>query len=74
AVAVYPSDANFILMRLPPGQAAAAHGALQQAGILVKNVHGGHPLLTDCLRVTVGTAAENEALLAALRAHLTGTV
>lgn len=73
-VTVYPSDANFILLRLPPGQAPTTHGALQQAGILVKNVHGGHPLLTDCLRVTVGTAAENEALLAALRTHLTGTV
>lgn len=73
-VTVYPSDANFILLRLPRGQAPATHEALQQAGILVKNVHGGHPLLNDCLRVTVGTAAQNQALFAALRGHLTGTV
>lgn len=73
-VDVYPSDTNFILLRLPPGRAPAAHEALQQAGILVKNVHGSHPLLTDCLRVTVGTAAENQALIAALRIFLTGKV
>jgi histidinol-phosphate aminotransferase len=73
-VTAHPSDTNFILLRLPPGRAPATHGALQQAGILVKNVHGSHALLTDCLRVTVGTAAQNEALLAALRMHLTGTV
>lgn len=73
-VAVYASDTNFILLRLPSGRAPATHGALQQAGILVKNVHGSHPLLADCLRVTVGTAAENQALVAALRTLLTGTV
>lgn len=72
-VTVYPSATNFILLRLPPGRAPAAHEALRRAGILVKNVHGSHPLLTDCLRVTVGTAAENDTLLAALAAHLTGT-
>ena len=72
-VTVYPSATNFILLRLPAGRALAAHEALRRAGILVKNVHGSHPLLTDCLRVTVGTAAENDALLAALAAHLTGT-
>jgi histidinol-phosphate aminotransferase len=73
-VTVYPSDTNFILLRLPSGRAPAAHEALRRAGILVKNVHGSHPLLADCLRVTVGTAAENGALVAALGAHLTGTV
>ncbi|MDD3651003.1 histidinol-phosphate transaminase [Immundisolibacter sp.] len=72
-VTVYPSATNFILLRLPAGRATAAHEALQRAGILVKNVHGSHPLLADCLRVTVGAAAENDALLAALAAHLTGT-
>jgi histidinol-phosphate aminotransferase len=73
-VTTYPSATNFILLRLPPGRAPAAHEALRRAGILVKDVHGSHPLLADCLRVTVGTAAENDALLAALGAHLTGTV
>ena len=73
-VTVYPSDTNFILLRLPAGRVTAAHEALRCAGILVKNVHGSHPMLADCLRVTVGTAAENDAMVRALKAHLTGTV
>ena len=39
---------------------------LRDAGMLVKNVTAWHPLLADCLRITVGTPAENDALLAAL--------
>ena len=34
----------------------------------MKNLHGVHPLLEHCLRITVGTPAENDALLAALAA------
>ena len=41
--------------------------ALRGAGILVKNLHGWHPLLEHCLRITVGTPHENDALLAVLR-------
>jgi histidinol-phosphate aminotransferase len=44
--------------------------ALKASGILIKNLGGGNPLLRDCLRVTVGTPAENEAFLAALRQAL----
>jgi histidinol-phosphate aminotransferase len=40
---------------------------LRQQGILVKNLHGWHPSLEHCLRITVGTPAENDALLAALK-------
>jgi hypothetical protein len=39
---------------------------LRDAGILVKNVAAWHPLLANCLRITIGTPAENDALLAAL--------
>ena len=39
---------------------------LRAAGILVKNLHGAHPLLAQCLRITVGTPTENDALLTAL--------
>jgi histidinol-phosphate aminotransferase len=39
-------------------------------GVLVKNVSKMHPLLADCLRLTVGTADENNQLLAALQASL----
>ena len=63
-VATWPSRANFVLMRVP--DANAWHAALRAAGILVKNLHGTHPLLTQCLRITVGTPQENQALQAAL--------
>jgi histidinol-phosphate aminotransferase len=39
---------------------------LKARRILIKNLHGWHPLLTNCLRMTVGTPAENDLLLAAL--------
>lgn len=62
---VVPSDANFLLVRVPDAGAVAM--ALRAAGILVKNLHGQHALLANCLRITVGTPEENDALLAALR-------
>jgi len=70
AITVYPSQANFILFRVPAGRAAVVHRALQDAGVLIKNLNGGHQLLCDCLRVTVGKPAENAAFLTALRAAL----
>jgi histidinol-phosphate aminotransferase len=38
---------------------------------LVRNLHGSHPLLENCLRLTVGTPDENHLLLEALAASLT---
>lgn len=69
---VYPSQANFLLVRAPGGRGAALHASLREAGILVKNLHGSHPRLADCLRVTVGTADENTAVITALRRLLAG--
>ncbi len=63
-VTVFPSAANFLLIRVP--DANAWFQALREAGILVKNVHGWHPLLDGCLRITIGTPAENNAVLEAL--------
>jgi histidinol-phosphate aminotransferase len=63
---VYPSEANFILFRVPRGQAPAIHAGLRDAGILVKILDGSATSLADCLRVTVGTAGENGAFLRAL--------
>ena len=56
-VYAYPSDANFILFRLP--RASKVFEGLKQRGVLIKKLDGGHPALQDCLRVTVGTAEEN---------------
>jgi histidinol-phosphate aminotransferase len=60
----YPSDANMITVRMPDADAAFAH--LKSQGILVKNISKMHPLLKNCLRLTVGTPNENEQMLAAL--------
>jgi histidinol-phosphate aminotransferase len=64
-VVPFATRANFVLARVP--DAARWFEGLRAAGILVKNLHGSHPLLAQCLRITVGTPAENDALLAALR-------
>ena len=65
---VFPSAANFLLVRLPDADAAFA--ALLDAKVLVKNVGRMHPLLANCLRLTVGTPAENAQMLAALQQAL----
>jgi histidinol-phosphate aminotransferase len=64
-VVVFPTLTNFVLARVP--DAPRWFEQLRQGGILVKNLHGWHPLLEHCLRITVGTPAENDALLAALQ-------
>jgi histidinol-phosphate aminotransferase len=61
---VYPSVANFILVRTP--DAKAAWERLLSRGILVRR-QDHYAGLEGCLRVSVGTPAENDALLAALR-------
>lgn len=67
-VTVYPSQANFLLFRV--AQARDVFENLKQRGVLIKNLSGFHPLLAECLRVTVGTPEENERFLAALDASL----
>jgi histidinol-phosphate aminotransferase len=49
------------------------YDGLRERRILVKNVHGWHPLLANCLRITVGTPRENGQLLAALSELLEGS-
>ena len=65
AVRVYPSEANFLLFRL--ANATEVFNGLKQRGVLIKNLHGGHPMLSDCLRVTVGTSEECAKFVAALQ-------
>jgi histidinol-phosphate aminotransferase len=63
-VQAFPSEANFILFRT--GAAEQVFNDLKQQGVLIKNLHGSHPALADCLRVTVGTPAENDKFQRAL--------
>ncbi|AMO25451.1 histidinol-phosphate aminotransferase [Ramlibacter tataouinensis] len=64
----WPSDANMILVRVP--DAARTFDGMKARGVLVKNVSKMHPLLANCLRLTVGTAEENARMLEALHASL----
>ncbi|MEJ7688278.1 MAG: histidinol-phosphate transaminase [Variovorax sp.] len=68
ALQSWPSDANMILVRVP--DAARTFDGMKARGVLVKNVSRMHPLLANCLRLTVGTADENSQMLAALEASL----
>ena len=62
---VYASEANFLLFRV--ANATEIFDGLKQRGVLIKNLDGGHPMLKDCLRVTVGTPDENERFMIALK-------
>ena len=63
---VYPSEANFILFRTPPGQATTVFEGLKTAGVLIKKLDGSAASLQDCLRVTVGKPDENAVFISAL--------
>ncbi len=75
-VRCFRSDANMLLVRLPDageggaGASAAAFAAMRARGVLVKDVSPLHPLLRNCLRLTVGTTDENRAMLQALKEYL----
>ena len=63
-VHVYPTQTNFVLVRVT--DANRVFDGLKARRILIKNLHGWHPLLANCLRMTVGKPEENDLLLAAL--------
>ena len=64
----FPSEANMILVRVP--DARAVFDGMKRRGVLVKNVAAMHPLLADCLRLTVGAPDENTLMIDALKASL----
>jgi histidinol-phosphate aminotransferase len=64
-VTVFPSAGNFLLVRVP--DASVAFETLLTSRVLVKNVGKMHPLLANCVRLTVGTAEENAQMVAALK-------
>ena len=67
-VTTWDSDANMVLVRVP--DAARTFEGMRAHGVLVKNVSKMHPLLANCLRLTVGTTDENAQMLAALEKSL----
>ena len=63
SITAYPSQANFILVRVEEGKADEIFNQLKEQGVLIKNLNPVGGLLSDCLRITVGTAVENKTLL-----------
>jgi histidinol-phosphate aminotransferase len=63
-VTVFPSDANFLLLRVPNAESTYLY--LLRRGILVRRLAGAGGRLKNCLRVTIGTSFENRAVLQAL--------
>ncbi|MFN0027783.1 MAG: histidinol-phosphate transaminase [Acidimicrobiales bacterium] len=69
-VRVWPSGANFVLLRAEvPGGGGALWNALLQRGVLVRNC-SSWPRLEGCLRLTIGTPAEDDAFLKAMQSAL----
>jgi len=63
---VYPSDANFILVKT--ANAHSVYDYLLGDGIVVRD-RSKVELCAGCLRITVGTAKENADIVAALRGY-----
>ncbi len=63
--AVYPSQGNFLLARFDDAQ--AAYDALLAAGVVVRDMRAT-PALGDALRISIGTPAQDDRVLAALSA------
>ena len=70
SVTVWPSEGNFVLVRVLPDASAVRRRLRDEYGILVRDFSYA-PGLENCLRITVGTPSENDAVIAAL-AELTG--
>ncbi len=60
---LYPSDANFLMIQVADSE--TAYEFLKSQGLLVRRI-SAHSLVENCLRVSVGTATENQQLIKAL--------
>ena len=67
-VRAFPSEANMILVRVPDSKRAFED--MKARGVLIKHVAALHPLLANCLRLTVGTPEENLRMIQALKESL----
>jgi len=63
---IYPSDANFLLMKVE--DPSALYQFLLNKGIIVRD-RSSVPLCKGCLRITIGTSEENRALIAAFKTY-----
>jgi len=57
-------------VRLENGSARQAFERMKEQGVLIKCLDGAHPLLNNCLRLTVGSSEENARMVEALSAAL----
>ena len=69
-VRAFSSDANFFLLECLSADPKAVFASMLRRGVLVRDVTS-YPMLSRCLRVSVGTEAENDAFLHALGTALT---
>jgi histidinol-phosphate aminotransferase len=65
AIEVYPSVTNFILFRMRQETPAAVHARFLEQGVLIRDI-SMWPGCEGCLRVSIGTPAENDRFIAAL--------
>jgi histidinol-phosphate aminotransferase len=61
---IYPSDANFVLVKVD--DTSKRYFQLIEKGIVVRN-RTNQPLCENCLRFTVGTPEENKKLIKVLK-------
>lgn len=67
-VEVFPSAANFLLIRVPDAEDVCAK--LLARRVLIKNMSKMHAVLANCLRITVSTPEENSVFFDAIQASL----
>ena len=60
AIETYPSETNFLLFRSNTLDAATISEKLKDNKVLIKNLDKYHPLLRNCLRVSIGSPQDNE--------------
>ena len=67
-IKIWPSHTNFLLLR--SNLAETIYDSLKENNILIKNLDGSHEMLAQCLRVTIGTAEENRAVLEVIKQQI----
>lgn len=67
-VTAFPSEANFITVRVP--DAEKCFDALLSQGFLIKKLHGSHSLLNNCLRITIGSPEQNKKVIDILEKNI----